>query len=337
MTFQTVIQPSGHNFPIEAHETILEAALKHGYPLPYSCRDGVCGTCKGKVVAGHVDYGKYQESTLSDAEKAAGMALFCCAKPLSNLTIECREVNAVKDIPVRTMPCRVQKMEKPAADVMVLSLKLPTNEHLQFLAGQYIDILLKDQKPRSFSLANAPHNDEFLELHIRNIAGGAYTQYVFETMKERDILRFRGPLGTFFLREDSDKPIIFVASGTGFAPIKAIIEHALNIGLNRPMHFYWGGRKLADLYMLDKARQWESSGIRFTPVLSEALSEDAWQGRTGFVHQAVLDDYSDLSAYEVYACGAPVVVEAARRDFTSQRQLPNDAFYSDAFTFTPKS
>jgi CDP-4-dehydro-6-deoxyglucose reductase, E3 len=337
MTFQTVIQPSGHSFTIEAHETVLEAALKQGYPLPYSCRDGVCGTCKGKVLTGQVDYGKYQESALSEAEKAAGMALFCCAKPLSNLTIECREVNAVKDIPVKTMPCRVQKMEKPAPDVMVLSLKLPTNERLQFLAGQYIDILLKDQKPRSFSLANAPHDDEFLELHIRNIAGGAYTQYVFETMKERDILRFRGPLGTFFLREDSDKPIIFVASGTGFAPIKAIIEHALNIGLKRPMHFYWGGRKLADLYMLDKARQWESSGIKFTPVLSEALPEDAWQGRTGFVHQAVLDDYIDLSAYEVYACGAPVVVEAARRDFTAQRKLPNDAFYSDAFTFTPKS
>ena len=239
MTFQTVIQPSGHSFPIEEHETILEAAIKHGYTLPYSCRDGVCGTCKGKVVTGQVDYGKYQEGTLSDAEKAAGMALFCCAKPLSNLTIECREVNALKDIPVKTMPCRVQKMEKPAPDVMVLSLKLPANERLQFLAGQYIDILLKDQKPRSFSLANAPHNDELLELHIRNITGGAFTHHVFEVMKERDILRFRGPLGTFFLREDSDKPIIFVASGTGFAPIKAIMEHALYIGVKRPMHFYW--------------------------------------------------------------------------------------------------
>jgi CDP-4-dehydro-6-deoxyglucose reductase len=337
MTFKTVIQPSGHNFPTEAHETILEAALKHGYTLPYSCRDGVCGTCKGKVVTGQVDYGKYQESTLSEDEKAAGIALFCCAKPLSNLIIECREVNAVNDIPVKTMPCRVQKMEKPAPDVMVLFLKLPANERLQFLAGQYIDILLKDQKPRSFSLANAPHNDEFLELHIRNIAGGAFTQYVFETMKERDILRFRGPLGTFFLREDSDKPIIFVASGTGFAPIKAIIEHALYIGVKRPMHFYWGGRKLADLYMLDQARQWERSGIKFTPVLSEALPEDAWQGRTGFVHQGVLDDYSDLSAYEVYTCGAPIVVEAARRDFIAQRGLPNDEFFSDAFTFAPKS
>ena len=337
MTFKTVIQPSGHSFQIETHETILEAAIKHGYNLPYSCRDGVCGTCKGKVVTGQVDYGKYLASTLTDAEKSVGMALFCCAKPLSDLIIECREVHAVKDIPVKTLPCRVQKMERPAPDVMVLSLKLPANERLQFLAGQYIDILLKEHKPRSFSLANAPHDDAFLELHVRNIAGGAFTQYVFETMKERDILRFKGPLGTFFLREDTHKPIIFVASGTGFAPIKAIIEHALYIGVKRSMHFYWGGRKLAELYMLEKARQWESSGIKFTPVLSEALPEDAWKGRTGFVHQAVLDDYSDLSAYEVYVCGAPVVVEAAQRDFTTQRGLPSDAIFSDAFTFAPKS
>ncbi|MFZ5503677.1 MAG: CDP-6-deoxy-delta-3,4-glucoseen reductase [Pseudomonadota bacterium] len=337
MSFKITLQPSGHNFQAEANETILEAALRSGYTLPYSCRDGVCGSCKGKVLAGEVSHGKHQAGTLTAAEKNAGMALFCCAQARSDLQLECREVNVAKDIPVRTMPCRVQKMERPADDVMVLQLKLPSNERLQFLAGQYIDILLKDHKPRSFSLANAPHTDEFLELHIRNIVGGEFTRHVFEEMKERDILRFKGPLGTFFLREDSDKPIIFVASGTGFAPIKAIIEHALFIGVKRPMHFYWGARKLADLYMLAMAQQWQRDGIRFTPVLSDALPEDAWTGRSGFVHQAVLDDYSDLSAHEVYACGAPVVVEAAHRDFTTQRGLPNDAFFSDAFTFTPKS
>ena len=337
MTFQTVIKPSDHVFPIEENETILEAALKHGYVLPYSCRDGVCGACKGKVVSGQIDHGKASEEALSATERSTGMALFCCAKPLSDLEIECREVSAVKDIPVKTLPCRVQKIEKVAPDVMVISLKLPANERLQFLAGQYIDVLLKDQKPRSFSLANAPHDDELLQLHIRNIAGGVFTQYVFNEMKERDLLRFKGPLGTFFLREDTDKPIIFVASGTGFAPVKAIIEHALYAGIKRPMHFYWGGRKLADLYMLDKAQEWESSGIKFTPVLSEALPEDNWRGRTGFVHHAVMEDYSDLSGYEAYVCGAPVVVEAAHRDFTGQRGLPNEAFYSDAFTFTPKN
>ncbi len=337
MTYQITIQPSGHRFSIEEHETVLEAALRNGYSLPYSCRDGVCGACKGRVLQGQVDYGKHQDSTLTTDEKAAGMALFCCAEPLSDLVIECREISAVKDIQIKTMPCRVHSMEKPAVDVMVLKLKLPANERLQFLAGQYIDILLKDQKPRSFSLANAPHNDEFLELHIRNIVGGAFTHHVFEEMKERDILRFKGPLGTFFLREDNDKPIIFVASGTGFAPIKAIIEHALYIGIKRPMHFYWGARKLSDLYMLSMANEWEAKGIRFTPVLSDAPPEDAWNGRTGFVHRAVMEDYSDLSGYQVYVCGAPIVVEAAHTDFTAQRGLPNESFFSDAFTFAPKT
>jgi CDP-4-dehydro-6-deoxyglucose reductase len=337
MPFKVTIQPSGHSFPVEANETLLEAALAHGYTLPYSCRDGVCGVCKGKVLEGRVDHGKHQAGALTEAEKAAGMALFCCAKALSDLVIECREVNVASDIQIKTLPCRVQKMQRVAADVMVLQLKLPANERLQFLAGQYIGILLKDQQSRSFSLANAPHQDELLELHIRNIAGGDFTHYVFNEMKERDILRFKGPLGSFSLREDSDKPILFVASGTGFAPVKAIIEHALHIGVKRPMHLYWGGRMLADLYMLDKARKWEDSGIRFTPALSEPQPGDNWQGRTGFVHQAVLDDYTDLSGHEVYACGAPVMVEAAQRDFTALRGLPKDAFLSDAFTFTPKS
>jgi CDP-4-dehydro-6-deoxyglucose reductase len=336
MSFTTTILPSGHKFTVDADENILEAGLRQGYTLPYSCRDGVCGACKGKVIQGEVDYGKYQASTLSDAEKKAGMALFCCAKPKSDLVIECREVSTLNDIPVKLLPTRVHKMVKLAEDVMVIYLKLPASERLQFLAGQYIDILQKTGKPRSFSLANAPHDDEFLELHVRNISGGSFTHHVFTEMKERDILRIKGPLGTFFLREDSDKPIIFVASGTGFAPIKAIIEHALQIGIKRTMHFYWGARKLADLYMLDKAREWESRGVKFTPVLSEALPEDNWKGRTGFVHEAVMEDYADLSGYQVYACGAPVVVEAAHRDYTTQRKLPNEEFFSDAFTFMPK-
>lgn len=336
MAFNVIIKPSNHSFQMEADETILEAGLKHGFTLPYSCRDGVCGTCKGRLLQGTVNDCKYQNSALTEAEKAAGMALFCRAQPKSDLVIECREVNVAKDIPVRTLPCRVHKLEKRAQDVMVLYLKLPANERLQFLAGQYIDILTKDGKARSFSLANAPHDDEFLQLHIRNILGGEFTRYIFTQLKERDILRFRGPLGTFFLREDSNKPIVFVASGTGFAPTKSIIEHALHVGLKRPMHFYWGGRKLADLYMLDKAKEWETQGIKFTPVLSEALPADNWQGRTGFVHQAVLDDYSNLSGYQVYTCGAPVVVEVAHRDFTTLRGLPNDEFFSDAFTFAPK-
>lgn len=301
--------------------------------MPHSCRNGACGVCKGKVIEGSVDHGNHQAYALTDAEKAAGLALFCCAKAKSDLVIESHEVTMASEIQVKTLPCRVHKMEKLADDVMVLYLKLPTNEYLQFLAGQYIDILQKDDKPRSFSLANAPHDDEFLQLHIRNIAGGAFTHHVFNEMKERDILRIKGPLGTFFLREDSSKPIIFIASGTGFAPTKAIIEHALHIGSKRPMHLYWGVRKQADLYMLDEAKKWEKLGVKFTPV----VSDEAWAGRTGFVHQAVVDDYADLSGHQVYACGAPVVVEAAHRDLTGKCRLPNDEFFSDAFTFVPKN
>ncbi|MDD4911572.1 MAG: CDP-6-deoxy-delta-3,4-glucoseen reductase [Sideroxydans sp.] len=333
MSFKATIKPSQHQFPIESDETILGAALDHGYVLPYSCRNGACGVCKGKVLEGTVDYGDAPSSTLSDADKAAGMALFCCAKPLSDLVIESHEVSVAQDIQVKLLPCRVEKMVKVADDVMIIFLKLPANERLQFLAGQYIEILQKDDKPRAFSLANAPHDDALLELHVRNIAGGTFTHHVFNTMKERDIMRIKGPLGTFFLREDSERPIVFVASGTGIAPVKAIIEHAIQIGFKREMHLYWGVRKASDLYMLDKIEGWGTQhGIKFTPV----VSDEQWAGRSGFVHQAVLEDFSDLSDYAVYACGAPVVVEAAHRDFTAQRGLPNEAFFSDAFTFVPK-
>lgn len=333
MNFKVSIHPSNHSFEISPDTTILEGALEHGYNLPYSCRNGACGVCKGKVLLGTVDFGNHQPYALSDAEKKDGIALFCCAKPKSDVVIESHEVASSTEIQVKTLPCRVQKMEKVAADIMVLYLKLPTNERLQFFAGQYIDILQKDGKPRSFSLANAPHHDELLELHVRNIPGGAFTHHVFTEMKERDILRIKGPQGNFTLHEDSDKPIIFVASGTGFAPVKSIIEHALQIGLQRPMHIYWGVRMAADFYMLDKVREWQMQGIKFTPV----VSDESWNGRTGFVHHAVLEDYADLSGHQVYACGAPVVIEAAFKDFTSQRSLPETEFFSDAFTFVPKS
>ncbi len=336
MTFQTTIQPSGYRFPVEEHETILAAALRHGYTLPYSCREGVCGVCKGKIVEGQVDHGNHLGSALTEMDKAAGMTLFCCARPESDLVIECHSAGKINDIPVRIMPCRVHKMTRLADDVMALQLELPMGERLRFAAGQHISILPKDQKPRNFSLANAPHDGAFLELHIRRVGGGAFTQHVFDEMKERDILRFKGPLGEFRLCEDSVKPVIFVADGTGFAPLKAIIEHALHIGLQRPMHLYWGGRRPADLYMLEEAKQWESRGIQFAPVLSEALPEDGWQGRIGPVHQAVLDDFDELSGHEIYACGAPAMVDAARRDFTARRGLPDESFFSEAFAPMPE-
>ncbi|OGA54210.1 MAG: CDP-6-deoxy-delta-3,4-glucoseen reductase [Betaproteobacteria bacterium RIFCSPLOWO2_12_FULL_62_58] len=332
MPHQIAIKPSNHVFTVNDDETILEAALREGFVIAYGCRNGACGTCKGKVLEGLVDYGKYQEHALADTEKKLGMALFCQARPLTDLAIECREIGAVKDIQIRTLPCRVQKMERIAPDVMMLYLRLPANERLQFLAGQYIDILMKDGGRRSLSMANPPHDDTFLQLHLRNY-GGPFSDYVFNRMKDKEILRFEGPLGTFFLREDSNKPIVLLASGTGFAPIKAIVEHEIHKGIKRPTTLYWGGRVRADLYMNELAEKWQrEDGIGYVPVLSEARLEDNWRGRAGLVHRAVMEDFPDLSGHQVYACGAPVMVEAAHQDFTTRCKLSDEEFFSDSFT-----
>jgi len=333
MSYTVTIRPSGLRFSMDADETVLAAALKNGFNLPYGCRNGACGSCKGRLLEGRLDYGNYQSNALSPGEQEVGLALFCCAKPLCDLEIECRQIGAAKDLQIRKMPCRVQAIERPADDVLVLRLRLPQNERLQYLAGQYLDIHMKDGQRRSFSMANPPHQDDVLELHIRNY-GGAFSRFAFEQLKERDILRFEGPFGMFFLREDSAKPIVFVASGTGFAPIKAIIEHALHAGVDRPMVLYWGGRKRADLYLDALPRQWqrEHSGFRYVPVLSEPQPGDDWSGRTGLVHRAVMDDLPDLSGHQVYACGNPLMVDAARADFTAHCSLPPDEFIADAFT-----
>ncbi len=332
--FTVTLQPSGHQFDVDNGEAVLAAALRQGFVLPYGCKNGACGTCKGKILSGSVDYGIYQKKALPDADRAEGKALFCQAKPQSDLVLEARTIGAAKDIPVKTLPCRVQRIDRPTDDVAILFLKLPASERLQFLAGQYIDFLLRDGSRRSFSMANPPHDDELIQLHVRHVAGGQFTDHVFGRMKERDILRFEGPLGTFFLREDSDKPIVLVASGTGFAPIKAIIEHALNKNVKRPMTLYWGGRRPKDLYLNELPGKWaaEHAHFRYVPVISDGLPEDTWQGRTGFVHRAVMEDFPDLSAHQVYACGVPVMVDAAKRDFTGQCKLPEDEFYADSFT-----
>jgi CDP-4-dehydro-6-deoxyglucose reductase len=333
MSYQVTIQPSGHQFTVNEGETLLSAALDAGFALPYGCRNGACGACKGKVLAGVVDYGAHQEGALTPEDKAKGLALFCCATARSDLTLEVKEVGAVKDIPVRTLPCRIERMEKLAHDVMALWLKLPSNERLQFLPGQYIDFLLKDGKRRSFSLANTPEEDALLELHVRYVPGGTFTEHVFNTMKVKDIMRISGPLGSFFLRE-SDKPAIFVAGGTGFAPVKSMLGHAFHHEVEREFLLYWGAHGLADLYQPLVPSEWQRTqrNFSFIPVLSEPAPADDWAGRTGLVHAAVLADFDDLSGYEVYACGAPAMVDVARRDFTA-RGLPDDAFFSDAFDF----
>jgi CDP-4-dehydro-6-deoxyglucose reductase len=337
MAFTVTLRPSGHTFSADADTTLLQAALDAGLTLPYGCRNGACGSCKGAVLEGDIDHGKIQDHALTEAERKEGKALFCCAMARSDLTLECREVGAAKDIPVRILPCRVNKLERVADDVMIMSLRLPTNERLQFLAGQYIEFMLKDGARRAFSIANAPHDDEMVTLHLRHVPGGRFTDHVFSAMREKEILRFQGPLGSFFLREDSTKPIILLAGGTGFAPIKAIAEHALHAGSSRPMHIYWGARDRAGLYLPDLPVQWAAAHahVRYVPVLSDVNGAE-WDGRTGLVHRAVLEDHPDLSKFQVYACGAPAMIDAARADFAAAG-LPAEEFFADSFTFAPQS
>lgn len=331
------IQNSGHQFQVRPSQTVLEAAIEAGINLPYGCRNGACGACKGKVISGKVMHDDYQGSAMTDAELAAGQALFCCARPLEDLVIECRELSGVNGIKPRILPVRVQKKEQLSGDVMVLFLQLPASERLQFVAGQYLEFILKDGKRRAFSIANAPHDDALIELHLRLVPGGQFTQYVFEEMPEKAILRIEAPLGTFYLREESTKPIIFVAGGTGFAPIKGIIEHMIHHGMQREIVLYRGGRVQSDLYMDELSRRWAEflPNLRYIPVLSEESADSGWQGRTGLVHEAVLADYPDLSEHQAYVCGAPGMVEIAHKTFVEQG-LPADEFFSDAFTFAPK-
>jgi len=341
VTHHCALVPSGRAFPVDDGETILQAALRAGVVLPYGCKDGACGSCKSQLMEGQVDYGTYQRKALSDAEKEQGGVLICCATAKTDVVIKARVVAAEGMMTVRKMPCRVQSITRAAPDVAIVKLQLPANDKFEYLAGQYIDILLKDGKRRSYSMASAPQANNVVELHIRHTPGGAFTDAIFgsgtpsaNAVKEKDILRFEGPQGTFFLREDSTKPMIMLASGTGFAPIKAVIEHAASKNSQRPIVLYWGGRRPHDLYQSELAQQWEKSlpNFRYVPVVSDALPEDGWAGRTGFVHRAVMEDFPDLSGHQVYACGAPIVVQSAQQDFVAACGLASEEFFADAFT-----
>jgi CDP-4-dehydro-6-deoxyglucose reductase, E3 len=338
MSFQVTVQPSNHQFPVEPGQTVLNAALAAGIVLSYSCRNGACSSCKGKVVSGEFDAGHYPAQVLSPEELAQGFTLFCQTRPSSDMVVESREVRLASDIQIRKLPAQVMSLERLGQDVAVLKVQLPATEPFRFYAGQYIEVILKDGRRRSYSMASAPHAGSPIELHIRHMPGGVFTDHVFGAgdtqMKEREILRLEGPFGSFFLREDSDKPIILLATGTGFAPIKSIVDYIAHHAIQRPLTLYWGGRRPADLYMHDLVQSWESAlpNFRYVPIVSNALPEDDWAGRTGYVHEAILQDLDDLSGFQVYACGAPAMVEAARSEFSAQRALPEAEFFADAFT-----
>ncbi len=337
MTFQVTVQPAGVSFEVARDEPILAAAIRAGVGLPYGCRDGACGSCKSRLLEGRVIHGAHQARTLTAAEEAEGLILTCCATPQTDCVVQARTVAGAGDYPVVKMPARVAALERVAPDVVRMKLQLPANVAFKYRAGQYVEFILRHGARRSYSMANAPSQlgePPMIELHLRHMPGGKFTDHVFGAMKEKEILRVEGPLGSFFLREESAKPIVMLASGTGFAPIKALLEHMEARGLQRPTVLYWGCRRRADLYLHDwvEAAVTRLPWLRYVPVLSEPQADDGWAGRTGFVHQAVMADLPDLSGHEVYACGTPLMVEAAQRDFVARCALPAEAFFADSFT-----
>lgn len=334
MTYRVKIKDSDLKFLVEDGESVLDAALRQGITLAYGCRSGTCGTCAGTVVEGQVEYPGKTPKAIKDQSVPAGKTLFCSANPLSNLVIDAQVMDDEVATQIKILPARVEALTKLNHDVMLLKLKLPASERMQFRAGQYIEILLKDGRRRSFSIANPPHDDEFLTLHIREVPDGYFTHHVFHEMEERAMLRIEGPHGSFYLRENTMDPIIMVAGGTGFGPCKAMIEQEMTTGFNRKIDLIWGARSEDDLYMRALAEKWakENKNINFIPVLSEPKESD-WAGETGWVHEAVMQHHSDLSGFDVYMCGPPPMINAGKAAFL-EKGLDEERLFFDSFEFT---
>ncbi len=329
--FRLTVDANPQPLTVRAGETVLEAGLRAGLALPYECRNGGCGLCMCTVLHGSVDPGPYQPSALPEALRAKGQALMCCAVPLSDLVIEVLSPITVAQPALRTRVGRIETFTRLTDDLIRLTVSLPGGERMAFEAGQYINIVLDDGQRRAYSFANAPYDNAVIELHVRRVPGGRFTGHVFDGMQVGDTLTFEGPIGRFTLR-DSDRPILFVAGATGFAPVKSIVEDALHRGSQRPMWLYWGVRRRQDLYLAGLAERWqrEHPNFHFVPVLSDAEPGDAWTGRKGLVHEAMLVDFADMSGFEVYVCGSVKMVEAAVPAFISQG-LGADMCFSDAF------
>jgi len=332
-TFTITIHDTDDSFTAEPGESVLDAALEQGILLPHGCRGGFCGSCLGDVLSGEVDYPEGLPDALSEADAEQGKALFCKAVAQSDLDIRVPEYRKEAH-EVKNLPARIERLEKLTHDVMLMVLKIPEHESLDYLPGQYLDILLKDGRRRSFSMANPPGSG-LIELHIRHVPGGYFTGQVFDTLKPKDILRIEGPLGSFYFRDDSPRPAIMVAGGTGFAPIKAIIEDLIATGSTRPIHFFWGVRARRDLYLASLVTSWteQHPNIHYTPVLSEPGDDDQWEGETGFVHETVARRFPALSGYDVYLCGPPPMIEAAKAQFAKQG-LPDSQLFYDSFDFS---
>lgn len=333
MSYQVTLKPSEHTFNVDENEFILDAALRQGIAFPYQCKTGSCATCLGKVNSGEIHYPDGLPLTVMEHEHEQGKAVFCVSIAKSDLELEVNEIDSSSDVQVKMLPARVNSLKRLADDVMEMTLKLPASEQMNFYAGQYIEFIMRDKSRRAFSIANSPSNEE-LELHLRQVPDGVFTNHVFDSMKEKAMLRIEGPFGSFYIRDNSNRPLIMIAGGTGFAPIKSILEKLIEEGDTRPVKFYWGARAKADLYRDDLAEKWavQYEHINYIPVLSEAKVEDNWDGREGFVHETVAQDITNIAEYDVYMAGPPVMINAAKEKF-SEQGLPIDQLFSDSFEY----
>jgi CDP-4-dehydro-6-deoxyglucose reductase, E3 len=337
MVHNVRLHPGGESFDVLAGESVLAGGLRAGLHLPHSCRGGSCGACEARILSGRLEYPNGFPPGLTEAEAQGGRALLCQARACSDLVLEARALAVPEEVRIRRLPCRVEARELLSHDVMRLIVKLPSLEPFVFLAGQYVDFLLEDGRRRSYSMANPPEEPERLELHVRRVAGGGFTGQVFEQLGDRSLLRLEGPLGGFWLREDSDRPMVMVAGGTGYAPIKSMLRHLQQAGARRPVDFYWGVRRPRDLYEGALVARWADAHdwLRFIPVMSEALPEDDWAGRRGWVHEAVLQDYPSLAGVDVYAAGPPPMIAVIQELFPAQG-LPLGRLYFDSFEFATR-
>lgn len=334
MSFTITNQQTGSSFKAEGDDTILDAALKSNLVFPYGCRSGVCGACKCQIISGEIEYGPHEDFALTEEEANEGMALICCAKAVSDVVLDSREISAEKRVTIKMLPCRVSTINTLCDDVKQVFLQLPKTQNFEFINGQYIDIILKDGQRRSFSVANSASEAQLegLELHVRLIPDGYFTPRIFNSMKARDVLRFEGPFGTYIWQSTADTPILMIATGTGFAPIKALIQQSLAENPEQQIHLFWGGRLIKDLYMLELVQQWEQDypNFKFTPVLSQ---QQDWDGAKGYVQDAVLATYDNIAPFDVYASGSPVMIHSLRESL-GQNGMKNDHFFFDSFEFS---
>lgn len=333
--FQVTIENSGKTFVVKQGESVLTAALRQGVMLPYSCKNGTCGSCRGIVESGEVHYPFHPPLALERSDFAEGYALMCQAEPVGDLRIKVREIEAVRDIQVRLLPARVLEKKLLAENVVRLRLKLPRAQRLQFLAGQYVDVLLAEGRRRAFSIASCPSLEDEIELHIRHVEGGDFTGYVFDDLNERDILRLEGPLGNFFVRNDQpQRPMIMMGGGTGFAPLKSMIESLLEQGDRREIHLYWGARTVAELYLDELPARWarEKVHIHYRRAIENLPPADGLDAFRGQVHEAVLSEHSDLSGFDVYMSGPPAMIDVSRQAFIEHKLDESRLFY-DSFEF----